>query len=73
MTDKPYLTRAEAAEYITQMGAQTSKNTLQKFATVGGGPVYRRFGNKAIYTRADLDEWISAKMSAPMRSTSSAT
>lgn len=72
MTDKPYLTRAEAAEYITCMGAQTSKNTLQKFATVGGGPVYRRFGNKALYTRPDLDAWIAEKLSPPRRSTSTA-
>lgn len=72
MTDKTYLTRAEAADYVTRMGAQTSKNTLQKFATVGGGPVYRRFGKRALYTRADLDAWIAERMSAPMRSTSAA-
>lgn len=72
MNEKPYLTRAEAAEYITRMGAQTTKNTLQKFASVGGGPVYRRFGNKALYTRADLDAWIAEKLGEPRRSTSTA-
>lgn len=72
MTEKTYLTRAEAADYITRMGAKTSKHTLQKFATTGGGPVYRRFGKCALYTRDDLDAWIAERMSAPMRSTSAA-
>lgn len=70
MTVKVYQTRAEAAQYCTAKGLPVSKNTLQKFATVGGGPVYRRFGNKAIYTLADLDAWIDEKMSEPLRSTS---
>lgn len=69
---KAYLTRAEAADYIASKGAPISKNTLQKFATLGGGPVYRRFGNKALYQAVDLDAWLAEKMSAPMRSTSQA-
>lgn len=69
---KAYLTRAEAAEYITLQGAPISKNTLQKFATVGGGPVYRRFGNKSLYTVADLDAWLETKLSPPCASTSAA-
>jgi hypothetical protein len=72
MTDKAYLTRAEAAAYVSRKGAQLSKNTLQKFATVGGGPIYRRFGNKALYTAADLDRWLAEKMGSPLRSTSEA-
>lgn len=69
---KTYLTRAEAANYIASKGAPISKNTLQKFATIGGGPVYRRFGNKALYQTDDLDAWLNERMSAPMRSTSEA-
>lgn len=67
-----YLERAEAAEYLTARGLRTSKNTLQKYATVGGGPVYRRFGARAVYTAADLDAWAEKKLSAPRASTSSA-
>lgn len=69
---KAYLTRDEAADYCASRGAPVAKNTLQKFATVGGGPIYRRFGNKALYTPADLDAWISQKLSKPLRSTSQA-
>ncbi|MEQ8507316.1 MAG: helix-turn-helix domain-containing protein [Rhodospirillales bacterium] len=65
-----YFTRAEAAEYLTSRGLPVSKCTLQKWATVGGGPVYRIFGIRALYTPADLDDWAEEKLSAPRRSTS---
>ena len=68
-----YLDRREAAEYLTeQRGLRISKNTLQKMATTGGGPMYRRFGTRSVYTVADLDAWADAKLSAPRRSTSEA-
>jgi hypothetical protein len=65
-----YLDRGEAASYLTSRGLKTKKGTLQKYATTGGGPPYRRFGNKTIYTPDDLDQWAEEKMSAPRRSTS---
>jgi len=67
-----FLSRTEAATYLADRGIPYSKNTLQKKATVGGGPTYRRFGNRAIYTPEDLDRWIEENMSAPRRSTSEA-
>ena len=60
---RTYLSRPEAAEYVRARGLIVSKTTLQKFATVGGGPVYRRFGSRAVYTTADLDAWIEQKLS----------
>lgn len=65
-----YLDRREAAVYINSRGLTYSATTLQKLATVGGGPVYRRFGNRAVYTTADLDAWIEQKLSPPRASTS---
>jgi hypothetical protein len=65
-----YLTRPEAAEHLTERGLRITKNTLQKMATVGGGPAYRRFGNRTVYTPGDLDAWAEAKLRAPRRSTS---
>lgn len=65
-----YLTRQEAAEYLSAKGAPYAKNTLQKFASIGGGPVYRRIGNKTLYAPADLDRWFEEKMSPPITSTS---
>lgn len=69
MTDK-FLDRNEAAQYLTDRGLRYSKNTLQKLACVGGGPVYRCFGLRAVYLQADLDAWVDAKLSAPRHSSS---
>jgi hypothetical protein len=66
-----YLSRREAALYLTEeRGLKTSWRTLQKMATVGGGPIYRIFGNRAVYTPPDLDFWADARLSPPRRSTS---
>jgi len=70
---RTYLSRPEAADYVRARGLTVSKTTLQKFATVGGGPVYRRFGSRAVYTMADLDAWIEQKLSGPICSTSEAS
>ncbi len=67
-----YLDRGQAADYVTQQGLPLAKTTLQKFATVGGGPVYRRFGRRAVYLASDLDAWIASKLTAPRCSTSAA-
>ena len=47
----PYISRAEAAAFLAELGFPVAKNTLQKYASVGGGPpcgkrsggFYRRF------------------------------
>ena len=65
--ESKFLDRAEAAEYLRERGLPVAKNTLQKWVTTGGGPEYRRFGNRAVYTVADLDQWAEEKLSAPSR------
>lgn len=67
-----YLTRAEAAEFLTARGFPVSKNTLQKMATVGGGPIYQIFGNKSLYRPDALVQWAEGKLSTPRASTSEA-
>jgi excisionase family DNA binding protein len=69
---KRYLTRQEAASYLSEHGLTVSKNTLQKFATTGGGPAYRIFGNRALYTAETLHDWAEARLTAPRKSTSEA-
>ena len=65
-----YRNRREAAAYLTSKGLPTSWRTLQKLATVGGGPRYRIFGRIAVYTDEDLDDHGTSKLSAPRYSTS---
>jgi hypothetical protein len=68
-----YFERPVAAQYLTeQRGLRTTANTLQKLASVGGGPVYQRFGKRAVYTQEALDKWANSKLSAPLRSTADA-
>ena len=67
-----YLDRREAAKYLTDRGLKCSHNTLQKFATTGGGPKYSIFGNRALYTPHSLDAWAEARLTAPRYSTSEA-
>lgn len=68
-----YMTRAEQARYLTEeRGLPTTKNYLTKLASVGGGPRYCLFGNRAVSTIEWLDEWADAKLSTPRRCTSEA-
>ena len=68
--DREFLTRKEAADRLTKRGLRTSPNTLQKYATTGGGPPYRRYGHLAVYRAPEVDAWAEAKLSAPRTSTS---
>jgi hypothetical protein len=68
-----YLTRREAASYLTEVrGLPTSWRTLQKLACIGGGPLYQVYGIYSLYTPDNLDTWAEAKLSAPRHSTSDA-
>lgn len=67
--DATYLTRQEAAEYLKSLGIPCKKTTLQKYATLGGGPEYTKFGKMVLYTRPSLNTWVDSKMSAPRLST----
>jgi hypothetical protein len=65
-----HLTRQQAADFLTESGYKTATSTLAKFASLGGGPVYRCFGRKPFYTAGDLITWAESRCSAPKRSTS---
>jgi hypothetical protein len=69
---KEWLTRHEAAAYITGKGTKISATTLGKFACIGGGPDYRRWGNRSVYAAADLDNWIKKRLGKSSSSTSEA-
>ena len=69
---KKYLNRSEIAKWLTELGYETSPKTLAKYAVVGGGPRYVKFGNRPLYTREWGLEWAESKTSAPMTSTSEA-
>jgi hypothetical protein len=51
----------------------TAQRQLEKLACLGGGPVYRLYGRRALYAPADLIEWAEARTSAPRSNTSEAS
>ncbi len=61
---REYLTRGQAAEYCIKQGLPVSPKTLAKYACVGGGPKFRKFGKmRVVYKITDLDEWIEQRLS----------
>jgi len=65
------LRRAEAAEYIRESwGYPLAARTLAKLACIGGGPRFRRASRFPLYEKEDLDAWVRAKLTRPVRSTS---
>lgn len=70
MEDERALIRREAVQYVNEKGYPTTYNTFQKLASIGGGPVFRKFGHRVVYYPTDLDAWVTSKLSPPLRSTS---
>jgi hypothetical protein len=64
------LSRAEAAAFLSERGFRVAYATLNKYATVGGGPIFESFGRRPLYKPADLMAWVAEKTSGPRRSTS---
>ena len=61
------LTRVEAAQYLQQHGFPVAARTLATLVSRGGGPAYRRFGQRALYRTEDLLAWAESRCSPPRR------
>ena len=71
--DRP-LRRDEAARYIRDTyNLPSQPSSLRTMACTGTGPAFRRGGRYPLYSRADLDSWISAKTIPKVKSTSELT
>ncbi|MBW9058326.1 hypothetical protein [Agrobacterium pusense] len=70
-TERPRLRRAEVPAYLlAKHGIPIALNTLNKMATVGGGPAMRYAGRIPLYDVIDLDKWAEERLSGPVSSTS---
>jgi hypothetical protein len=67
-----FLNRREASAFLKQRGYTVAVATLNKLASTGGGPAFRRFGRRPLYTPADLIAWAEARTSPPVRSVTEA-
>lgn len=67
----PRLRRKELAEYLLlKHGLRIAPATLAKYASVGGGPPFRKFGITPFYDVTSADEWAITKLGREHRSTS---
>jgi hypothetical protein len=60
-----WLTREQAAHYLSQHGFEVKPRTLEKWASnsnEGKGPPYTRFGWKKVkYLKTDLATWLESR------------
>ncbi|WCL54401.1 helix-turn-helix transcriptional regulator [Gimibacter soli] len=61
---KPRLRRDEVPTYLSLVhGIEIAKSTLAKWAVVGGGPHFQKFGRRPLYQPADIDAWVAKRLS----------
>jgi hypothetical protein len=60
----------QASAFLTELGYKTAPATLNKKRCVGGGPEFELFGRRPLYTEKALLEWVQARTTPPLRSTS---
>lgn len=69
--DVPRLRRSDVPAYLMQKhGIPIALATLNKMASIGGGPAMRYAGRIPLYDVTDLDKWAEQRLSAPVASTS---
>jgi hypothetical protein len=62
--------RKDAARYLTTLGLETAPQTLARKFHEGTGPLCTHVGERAMYRKTHLDEYFTAQVSAPRRSSS---
>ena len=70
MSGRPRIRRKDVPAYLADThGIDIAVGTLNKLATIGGGPAMQYAGRIPLYNLADLDAWASARLSKAVRST----
>src|SRR5262245_9474830 len=67
--EKRFDTRGASA-FLAERGYKIAPATLNKMRCVGGGPEFELFGRRPLYTEKSLLEWVQARTTPPLRSTS---
>ncbi len=66
-----YLTKKQASEYLTnELGLPISEKTLSKYISIGGSPIFRKFGRRVVYSIEDLTSWADNRLSKPVTNSS---
>jgi hypothetical protein len=64
------LTRQAVAEALTAAGYPTSPKTLATKASRGGGPAFRKWSNRPLYTWGSALAWAQSRLGPVVTSTS---
>jgi hypothetical protein len=71
MTAPPRLRRKDVPAYLAEhFGIPIALATLDKLASVGGGPEMQYMGRIPLYPVTELNKWAEAKLGFLVRSTS---
>ena len=54
--------RREAAQFLTELGLPTAAATLAKYAVIGGGPQFQKWGRLPVYTEPSLRAWADHRL-----------
>src|SRR6516165_9193314 len=65
-----FVTRKNGAAALKEAGYPVAEATLASQATRGGGPPYRKFGQRVLYRWGDMLEWALSKLVPLVHSTS---
>ena len=67
---RPRLRRSEVPAYLIEKhGIPIAVATLNKLASIGGGPTMQYAGRIPLYRPEDLDAWAEQRLSVPVAST----
>ncbi len=71
VSERPRLRRRDVPGYLARkFGIEIAVSTLEKYATVGGGPKMQYMGRIPLYPITALDEWAESRLSPVVGSTS---
>jgi hypothetical protein len=59
----------QASAFLNESGYTTAPATLNKLRCIGGGPAFEKFGRRPLYSETSLLEWVQARTTHPLRST----
>ena len=66
MSEPKLLRRTNLPTYLRDKhGIILAYQTLSKYACVGGGPKFRKFGNQALYEPDEVDRWVVERLKPP--------
>lgn len=69
--ERPRIRRSEVPAYLMDKhGIPVALATLNKLASLGGGPAMQYSGRIPLYHVDDLDRWANERLSKPVASTS---